>query len=374
MQLEDQAKRVTRAREELIFDCPWYGMPSMRLGMIEDPAVNTMCTDGQVIRWNPTWVAGCTNKRLKTTIAHEVAHCLYLHMFRMDGKDHDTWNQATDYVINGHLKKDSNMDVGGDWLYDPQFDGWNAERVYAFLRNQQQKNEDNGTPNPEKGQGPGDISPAPAPSDDQSNTEGDWAIAAEESTSIARKAGVLPSGAAEQMKAEHMTPDDWKQRLAEFVQNLQPSDYTFMRPNRRFIWQGMILPGLLKESLPYIGIAVDTSGSTSALRRAFAAHVSSIAKDARPEYIRVVYCDSKVQGEQTFEPDDEITMNVRGGGGTALQPAIDAFRDDPPACLIYLTDYYSSDIPQDPGYPVLWAVPAHLRPTVTFGEVVGITV
>jgi predicted metal-dependent peptidase len=120
----------------------------------------------------------------------------------------------------------------------------------------------------------------------------------------------------------------------------------------------LYLPGVTKENLGTIAIAVDTSGSISQkVLAAFCTEINAIAHECRPEAIRVLYCDTRVNREEEYTADDEITLTAPGRGGTAFQPVFDAIAqwDTPPCCLVYLTDLDSSDIPTEPEYPTLWA-------------------
>jgi len=42
-----------------------------------------------------------------------------------------------------------------------------------------------------------------------------------------------------------------------------PADSSWMRPNRRHIWNGLYLPGVVREGVGEIAIAVDCSGSVN---------------------------------------------------------------------------------------------------------------
>ncbi len=53
---------------------------------------------------------------------------------------------------------------------------------------------------------------------------------------------------------------DWKQILRQWVLMNAKSDYRFTRPNRRYLARGMMVPGLVSESVTGV-IAIDVSGS-----------------------------------------------------------------------------------------------------------------
>ena len=56
---------------------------------------------------------------------------------------------------------------------------------------------------------------------------------------------------------------NWKAVLAKFLTNTAKNDYSWMKPNRRFIGRDMYLPSLYSERLESVVVAVDTSGSIS---------------------------------------------------------------------------------------------------------------
>ena len=171
-------------------------------------------------------------------------------------------------------------------------------------------------------------------------------------------------------------PADWRELLREFVEQTAPSDYSWTTPNRRHVANGLYLPGVTKENLGTIAVAVDTSGSVNApLLAAFAKELTALANDARPEKITVIYCDSKIQSSEEFAPDDEIVMHPMGGGGTRFSPIFEAISqwDEPPAALIYFTDLDSRDRPAEPDYPVLWCTDLSVTKDGPFGQTVRLT-
>jgi predicted metal-dependent peptidase len=72
-----------------------------------------------------------------------------------------------------------------------------------------------------------------------------------------------------------------------------------------------------------------------------------------------------------------VPQSLRGGGGTAFQPAFDWLRDNhfEPDVMVYLTDGWSSDLHrlQEPDYPLLWLSTSRNRKDFPIGEVIEIT-
>jgi predicted metal-dependent peptidase len=202
--------------------------------------------------------------------------------------------------------------------------------------------------------------------------ENDWAKAAEQATLVGRKAGKLPGDMDRHVTNSRESTTDWREVLRRFVEQTQPSDYSWSRPNRRFISQGLYLPGTVKENVGRIVIAVDTSGSiTEEMLNVFGSEVTAILHEARPSEIEVVYCDARIQGVERFTPDDaEVKLSAKGGGGTGFRPVFEHVQDtsemsgEAPVALVYLTDLKNyAETLEEPPYPVLWVTPEWVQRT-----------
>lgn len=155
----------------------------------------------------------------------------------------------------------------------------------------------------------------------------------------------------------------WRNELRTFFQSaFSRDDYTYRRPNKRFIAQELYLPSLYSESLGRLIIAVDTSASiNNYVLSQVAAEITILMEECRPELLEVVYCDYKVTNVDRFQPGDTVKLNAKGGGGTRFLPVFDwiesNFEGGPIAALIYLTDTYGNmDELVEPSYPVLWGL------------------
>lgn len=376
--------RMTRTRTRLLLDHPWFGSLAMRLQIDPDPKLDTVSTDGTVLHYSPDFVVEQTDAHLLTIMAHEVLHCALLHPFRRGSRDAERWNRATDYAVNADLKA-AGFEMPPDALIDPQYAGLSADVIYAQLANDPNDEPDSeprstGTvDDAPDAQGPssdGPGQPDSQPSSDTMTAE-DWKIAAEQATATTRAAGTTPADAVRSTKAARQIPEDWRAILREFIEHTQPSDYSWASPNRRLIAEGLYLPGIVKENLGTIGLAIDTSGSVSAaVLAAFAAEVQDIVSEARPDLLAVVYCDSMVRHVEEFSADDvEIELSAKGGGGTRFGPALDYFTamEQQPAAVLYFTDLENgAEQVEEPAYPVLWVTGKNVTKPAPFGPIVRI--
>ena len=387
---------MTRARTRLLLDQPWFGSLAMRLQMISDSSVPTVETDGTKLVYNPEFVLSRTDADLLTIMAHEVMHCALLHPYRRGARSPEKYNRAADFVVNAELVA-AGFVLPSDAVYDPKYGGGiPVEVVYAQLGDEPDDQGQQGQPGPGQGQGKqplstGTVSDAPGPDgltgpmgqqgQPQGIAEGmtaeDWKIAAEQATSVSRACGNSPGGAARATKQARESAEDWRATLREFVEHQIPSDFTWSNPNRRHIANGLYLPGLLKENLGTLAVAVDTSGSISqSLLDCFAAELTAILHEARPEKVRVIYCDMAIQHEEEFTPDDpEIKLAAHGGGGTRFAPVFDLLNaaDEAPTALLYFTDLENGrEVIDEPNYPVLWCTGLNVTKSAPWGRTVRV--
>ena len=147
--------------------------------------------------------------------------------------------------------------------------------------------------------------------------------------------------------------------LARFLRANNKSDFSWLRPNKRFIGRGMYLPSLHTPCLESVAVVCDTSGSrTNDELGQDLTEISSILRDLSPEAIHLIQCDTEVNSdvEYTRESLPLKTVQFEGRGGTRFAPAIDYVNKHHPnvAALIYLTDLECDDFGDAPHYPVLW--------------------
>jgi predicted metal-dependent peptidase len=157
---------------------------------------------------------------------------------------------------------------------------------------------------------------------------------------------------------------DWKADLKRFAARaiettLQSSK---KKRNRRY---GIMYPGVIKEELLHIGVALDTSGSISEeTLYQFMAEVANISKYAT---VTVVEADSEVKNAYLFDP--KKTYKIKGRGGTAYQPAFDYFTKETDVDgVIYFGDMDNfEERLTKPKYPVLWAIVGDQKPPAEWG-------
>jgi predicted metal-dependent peptidase len=389
MEYQTQYNIVSRARARLILDQPFFGVLASQLALKIDATCDTAWTDGTSIAFSPAFVDSHTSEQLLAVYAHEVMHCACGHPWRRDHRDAKRWNVATDYAINAILTN-AGFTLPADVLLDAKYSGQSAEWIYDRLPqdNQQQpqpQQSDQGQDSESDDTGGlGEV--RDAPQGEQSDAQGqpiptqsqaDWNQATIQAKQLAQAQGSLGSGTARAIGQATKQPADWRSLLRKYVQEVVRSDYSWNRPNVRYVQSGLYLPALHATACGPIAVCVDTSGSIDEVLLAqFGKEIDAIASEVQPAYVDVIYCDAEVNRTERFERGDAITLQACGGGGTDFRPAfahVDTL-DTPPAVTIYLTDLMGTFPDHAPEYPVIWAVYGSDAETYgyvpTFGDMV----
>lgn len=161
---------------------------------------------------------------------------------------------------------------------------------------------------------------------------------------------------------------DWKSKLRSFFCNAEEVLYESSRKKRNKRY-GIIHPGQRTEPKLHIAVAVDTSGSMSEenLAQVFT-EINRIAGDN--VVVTVIEADCIIQNSYVYKKG--MTVHPKGRGGTAYTPAFEFAATLGVDGLIYMGDMDSSDTPNKPMFPVLWAVVGPQDPPGNFGRVIRI--
>jgi predicted metal-dependent peptidase len=388
--------RIQKARTTLLLDHPFFGSLLFRLKGRENRPIATMATDGASLYYNPEFVDTLNSATLAGVLAHEVMHPALQHHLRRSKRDPRRWNEACDFAINP-LLLDAGLSLPDGVLVDHRFRGMSAEQIYNLReaeaqpqpRGQNSASDGNGTGSgetpekqdstdeptaPETEGGIGQILDAPKPDAETPSAEEqarEWSVAVNQAVTLSKQAGKAPAGIARTLEGAAEAAVDWRELLRRLWSDTIPADSSWMRPNRRHIWNGLYLPGVVREGVGEIAIAVDCSGSVNgSLLRLFEAEVCSILEGQRPQCIYVLYFDTEVHKVETYQAGEQVHLNPIGGGGTDFGPCFDwlAAHGIQPQTLVFLTDLCGTFPENEPSYPVIWA--STERRKAPFGSVV----
>ncbi len=360
----DFKTKVSRSNVRLMVDKEkkgwgFYASILFKMPMVEKDDIPTMATDGKSIFFNEEWSNTLTEEELDFVRCHEGMHRVLRHHLRVQDRDSNLWNIATDYAINSILKK-SGMKMPKDGLYDAKYEGMSAESIYKSIMQNADTRE---VPKPcEWGQ----VKPNESMTEEQIKAEENM-IRAEVTMAVqgAKDIGNLPSDIKSIIQEIERSQVDWSSVIRRVVGGDQPEDYTYRRPNRRALnCFDMYNPSTLKTSCGDVAVWVDTSGSVSTKEKQHAlGELQAIAEDMQPNSITIFYGDADVQNIERYERGDVIDqLNSKGGGGTDPMPIFKYIDDNDlnVDSMVCITDMEFNNFPSHVDYPLLW-VSTNLR-------------
>lgn len=402
MSQRDIDLRLAQAYTTLICSFPFFATVLLRLDRREDTTCDTMWTDGKYLGYNPKFVQELSRDELVGVLAHEVLHVAALHPYRQGARDNSAWNIACDKVVNALVEESKLVlpkgripgvaDKSAEELYnDPDPSGGGKGKGQG-----QGQGKGQGQPQPGQGQGSGQSSNDPGGSGEvrqpkhedgsalsdaeREQRQQETRIMVQQALNAAKRAGKLPAGL-ERFAGDMVEPKTpWREILSQFVDSHSKHDYSWTHPNRRYIMQGLIMPGMHSPAYGNVAFAPDTSGSMgNEILREVASEIFGALeiyqeRGQDPE-LHVLWWDTKVY-PQTIQPDDDFCeLRPKGGGGTDTEELMRHVREleEAPKALIVPTDGHIGGYGEDPGIPVLWILTEtnpHFKPP--FGELTSI--
>jgi predicted metal-dependent peptidase len=377
--------KMTAARTSLVLEQPFFGTLALSLKMQADDTCETAWVNGRSLGYNPTFIDSLSHDKVTALLAHEVMHCAMGHPWRREARDAKQWNVACDMAINSELRE-SGFTLPDSAVYPDSADsGKSAEWHYARVQEKESDGDKpgNGQGNtPQQGQGPsipdplGEVRDAPNGPDSDGEpapTEQEWKQRAASALQQAKMQGNMPGGLARQVSQALKPRIDVRSLLLRFFSERSTGDYSWTRPNSRYLSQGLYLPALESKALGEVAIMVDTSGSVNEVSLSYARSiVESVIDECSPAAVTVYYFDSKVASIDRFERGESLTWKPQGGGGTSFIPALEAIELDGTAvCAVCITDLDGTFPDNAPLLPVLW-LSTDEDNTAPFGETVYI--
>ena len=323
----------------------------LRLPLVSDNSIETMCTDGKVIKYSDDFVLKITNAECEGVLLHEGYHVILLHHTRMGNRNHKLWNIACDYAINNYIYDHTEFELPDGGLWDEKYNGMTAEKIYHILDNDddalqdainQMKEENGDSDSEENDSGNSDGSDESERNDtgeysstddsqqdaedgtdkydaipvsqgeiimptgedgealseqDIQEIESDVQRAMQLGDMMQRMSGDGTSGVSDRLTQIKEAQTNWVDILTDLLSTDISNDTTWSRPHRRYQWSGLNLPSKMREPrIKKIAIAVDTSCSVSQHElNYFGAEVQSICEQIGIDEVLVCYCDTTVR-------------------------------------------------------------------------------
>lgn len=385
-----QFPNISKAKARLLMQHPFFATLLLNTPiLVKEGICEYAATDMKNIYLNPGYVAVATIEDLMSDLCHEVGHNALMHGPRMEGRNHRLWNIAADHAINLMLEDQGFKAPKGGWLADRKYTGWSAEKIYADLRDQADKQPKSGEGDPasgQPGQGQpgagdgisedrmhGDLLPVPGASDpaERAAVVRKMQQKVAQAATAAKLAGKL-KGSLAMMVDEFLNPKvPWADILRDYLLRVVKDDESWTRRNRRF--RDVYLPARHSEKMGPIVIIGDSSGSiwcSPEDLKMFASEIQAVADQVMPEHIRLIWADTEVAGERVFEQGEPLVFDVQGGGGTDMRVPLKYVEQYEPEVVILLTDGYTPWPKSEPPFPLI--VCCNTETNVPVGAVIRI--
>jgi predicted metal-dependent peptidase len=275
------------------------------------------------------------------------------------------WNYACDYAINPSLKRTKGLKFKECWLYDSRFEDNLAEWIFDQIPD---------PPADAGGDQPGEVRPWPGPDGkkgktptpaevDRAKQEVDqWVRAAAFKSQGAGKMDDNTKGIVNRATASTV---QWTEELVFLMEEITRDDYSFSRPNPRYMDNRVYMPVLDGRATSDLTFFLDRSGSLSESQlQSIMTEIREIITDFDIRVI-VVYWNTQYCGHEIFDAcdvlDPEWKLDSGRGGGTNFRDCwskMDELIDEEdidPKGLVFFSDLECRVYPDsDPDLPVIW--------------------
>lgn len=350
---------IEKLKCRLLINEPFFGHLLSSLTILPHDNIPKLQIHGNVISYNPKYIQNTDIKILTWQLVHCIMHIAFCHFTRKKDRNQQMWDLATDIAVNNILYYENNRSIDGN--FDPTFRNKAAEHIYESIK------DNNGMI-----RNSFDLH-----IDTQNREDEEEALRSlVEAQSFAKMMGKMPGGL-ELYINELLNPKlNWKELLRKFATEcLLNEDYSFIRPRKSLLFQGIYTASLIQETdtLKRLVVGIDTSGSiTDKNLKDFFNEIRALHHLS--EKTCIIQCDTIIQDIYTVDIFSKIKeIKIKGRGGTDFRPVFNYVKKNSivPSVLIYLTDLYGIFPDKDPGYPVLW-VSTDKSLSVPFGKKISI--
>lgn len=311
-------------------------------------------------------LAGLSKDEWVWVLAHEYLHAGLNHGRRQDGRDGPLWNVACDFAINDwldRLRLGQRPSIGV--LFDSQFRGWSAERIYEHIttriRTYRKWSTFAGFQKQDfRGHMDGQDTDAERYCR-EALVQGFF-----KHQSVCR--GLFPADMEEAIRALQQPVLPWNVLLGQWMDlhvAFPERRRTYMRQSRRQSaapdtpLPRQVIREEFKSNAHTFGVVLDTSGSMSrTLLAKCLGVITQYALSHEVPGVRIVFCDAQPYDIGYVSPDDLLSqpLLVKGRGGTELASAVkhlhaaEDFPDDAP--ILILTDGFTDvfEVPRNHAY------------------------
>lgn len=143
--MDDNVDMIYDVKRKMLAKYPRFGseIAVANIEFKDNLPFHTSATDGKNIYVDPNYFGSLSESDRLFTIAHEIMHIKFMHMYRLidkEGKkrDPELWNIATDAIINANLERDG-FTIKEGYVNMPEALNYSAEEFYQILLQEKEK-------------------------------------------------------------------------------------------------------------------------------------------------------------------------------------------------------------------------------------------
>lgn len=369
-----QVTKLAKAKTQIVLDHPFFSSILMKRELIEDNNIPTLAVDPRGnIYYNKDFIESLTVPQVVWGLCHEIGHVIGQHALRVGSRNRKKWNYAGDAWINDMLR-DANVGEAIPNTVDmPGSKDKTTEQIYDELPDEGGGGSGGGSGSSQdfdNGLGD-DIKQEDLTASEIKEIEAQTKIDIAQAAQVAKMCGKLGGKLAEIVSDIINVKTPWHEILERYMAGMAKQDYTWLKPNRRYIGSGVYLPSTgVVPQMGEIVIQKDISGSVNPREDAhFNGHIKRIIETCRPAKVHVLYTDTSVQKHDVFECGEEVEFKFKSGGGTDMGAGFSYLEDMgiQPDVVVTLTDGYTP-FPNELDVPAVWCISSDVKSPI--GETV----
>ncbi len=386
-------EKLVTARVGLLLRASFFGNLATRLKLVNaDEWCATAATDGRNFYYNSRFIQMLRPKEIEFLFGHEVLHVVYDHFGRRGDRQHQLWNVANDFAVNGDLKKHrvGEFITSVPCLYDSKYDSKSSEEIYDDLYANAEKIsldalidkllDDHMEGDESEGEGEGGQNgngkrPRAMSQEERDKLRDEIKEAVISAANACDNAGQIPAGVKRMIQDMTEPKMNWRELLRMELKSTIKSDFTWMRASRKGWHQDAVMPGMDNDDMIDIAVAIDMSGSIGDEQgRDFLGEIHGIMEEFDQYRIHVFCFDTDTYNPQQYNSDNlpSITdYELMGGGGTDFDAIFRYLKNEDiqPRRLVVFTDGYPFGSWGDADYcDTVWIIHGDKNPNPPFGQ------
>jgi predicted metal-dependent peptidase len=389
-------EKLFKARTQLALNHPFFMRIAFSLDYIEvtdeyakkyfsgSNWCNTCAVDGVRLYWYRPFIDKLDVSEVAAVLCHEILHVAWLHMTRRGHRHPVLWNIAGDHIINNMLKE-AKFKLPLPHVCDPKYANWSIYAVYEDLLKDIPKVTISLPGEDDEGKDDGlwgaviDITDGegkPLTESEKSQIEAEVKVMVQQAAAAAKARGKLPGSLEGLLEAAGKPKINWKDYIQNWVKGHIPDDYTWSRPNRKWMAvNGTYMPRMKLSGAGRGVLFIDTSGSVSDVELVeYITEITGVIDLLKPDSLTIIQHDARIQRIDEWNFGDDFgKLHVKGRGGTCVQPGFQWLetQEERPDWIIWFTDGEIGDYPSmAPDIPILWCVTG--RDTAPFGTYIDL--